>query len=303
MPRSIAIAATTVGLVAYLGLARLDLTSGTLRADSTVETIWWYLLAFAAFVVAIWQNERIPFDPRWIWGIAILFRLVMFTTDPTLSDDVYRYLWDGHVTTQGVSPYSYSIDAPELDHISIPARDLANNPNLSSPYLPVGQAVFAGSALVLPSEPWTMQFVMLIFELMTAVVLSRLLRLTAIPRHRILLYLWNPLVIVEIAHGAHIDALMVMLTMAAILATLGHGPRSVWWLAPVALGAATLTRPIPLLLAPILWLLWQRRQRAAYIAICVGALVPFGLLSGWGLERDPSGTGLFGSARGLLADI
>ena len=64
-------------------------------------------VAFAAF------DERA--DTRLIWGFAILFRVVLLPCVPFLSDDIYRYLWDGHVQLAGINPYLYPPDAPELE--------------------------------------------------------------------------------------------------------------------------------------------------------------------------------------------
>jgi len=55
----------------------------------------------------------------------------MLTTEPSLSDDVHRYLWDGHLVSQGVNPYSHPIEAAELDAFEIDSRLLANNPQLA----------------------------------------------------------------------------------------------------------------------------------------------------------------------------
>ncbi|HDH03277.1 MAG TPA: hypothetical protein ENH15_03430, partial [Actinobacteria bacterium] len=91
-------AAGAIGLIAYLSLVRLDAQVGTLRDEFTPQTIGWYLLAFVGFLVALWWNERRPIPLVWLWVIPIVFRLLLLATTPTLSDDVYRYIWDGNVS-------------------------------------------------------------------------------------------------------------------------------------------------------------------------------------------------------------
>ena len=289
--------AVLLGLAAYAGRVALDASSGTLRASFTSQTIAWYLLAFAGFLIAVWWNERRPIPLLWLWFVPIVFRLLLLATTPTLSDDVYRYLWDGHVATEGVNPYRYAIDAPALDQHEIPARNLANNPSLATPYLPTAQLVFAASAWLFPSEPLVMQAVMVTFDLLLAVVLARLLRIAGLPGGRVMLYLWNPLVIVEVAHGAHLDALMVFLAMSAVLLTLRAPSARGGWAAPIVLALATLTRVLPALMLPVLWWRWRWPQRLLYAAAGAALLVPFGLSAGWGLSDETRGTGLFGSAR------
>ena len=286
-----------VGLVAYGGLARLDVSAGTLGEEFTSQTIGWYLLAFAGFLVALWWNERRPVPLIWLWVIPIVFRLLLLTTTPTLSDDVYRYMWDGNVAAAGFNPYAYALDAPELDSLHIPARELANNPSLGSPYLPVAQVTFAATASVAPSEPLALQTVMVGFDLAAAAVIVALLRMASLPMRRVMLYLWNPLVVIEVAHGAHLDALMVFLALLAVYLTLLQPASRAMWAAPVILALATLTKPLPLLLLPVLWPRWRWSQRLVYGSTMVAILVPFGSTADWGLTSGSAGTGVFGAAR------
>jgi len=52
-----------------------------------------------------------------IWTLAILARALFVARTPLLSDDVYRYLWDGRVQLNGINPYRYPPAAPELAHL------------------------------------------------------------------------------------------------------------------------------------------------------------------------------------------
>lgn len=295
-------AATALSLLAYVSLVVLDNRHGTLRAEVIPTTIAWYGVASAAFGAAVWSAEKRGISKLWLWLVPLVFRALLLTTTPTLSDDVYRYVWDGHVITEGQNPYTYSIAAPELDKYEIPARRLANNTDLASPYLPTAHAVFAATSLALPQSPRSLQLVMTAFDVGTAVLLGLLLRAAGLPQRRIMLYWWNPLVIIEVAHGAHLDAAMVFFSLAAVLTALPNrdagGRARSHWLSPVALALATLTRPIPLLLAPVLWWRWGWRERGLFVATLLGSVIPFGFgPSGWGLSGDLTGTGVFGSAR------
>ncbi len=287
-------------IAGFLGLSILSATQDTLRDRFVPWTIALYLVAALGFFLAVWWNELHPIPWRWIIVIALVVRLLMLTTSPTLSDDVYRYLWEGHLLTEGVSPYDAPVNDPTLDRYETPIRSLVNNPTLSSPYLPAAHAVFGMGALVLPLKPIVIQLIMVGFELLAAAGLLALLKLTEIPRKRIILWVWNPLVIVEVAHGAHLDAMMVALSVAALVFTLdprfGSSRRGLA-LAPIALALATLTRPIPGLLFVVLFWRWTWTQRMAYVTAVIGAIVPFGIWSGFGLGGEPADAGVFGSSR------
>src|SRR5205809_205360 len=75
--------------------------------------------AFVVYLAAVWLVARQPdvWSGRrlaWLLGFALMFRLLMLATAPTLSDDVYRYVWEGRVLAAGGSPYRYVPSAPEL---------------------------------------------------------------------------------------------------------------------------------------------------------------------------------------------
>ncbi|NJN83075.1 MAG: hypothetical protein HC802_12860 [Caldilineaceae bacterium] len=311
--------AAATSLFAYLAMLGLHLHHGTLTHAVTPQTIGWYLLAAAAYVVGVWRVARHP--DRWlvwIWGAAILFRLALLFTTPTLSDDVYRYLWDGHVANHGVSPYALPIEAPELDYLEIPIRKLANHTWMASPYLPAAQWLFAGVTRFLPVEPFSMQAAMVVLDLLSALLIMALLRLAAMPTSLVIVYLWNPLVVVETAHGAHVDAWMIFLTLLAVWLTFGpsqaphlaaqRNRRSVLdrsrgasvgaqLAAPLSLALATLTKLLPGLLLPVLFWRWRWWQLLLYGAATVGLLIPDGVRAGWGLIGPLDGRGLFAALR------
>ena len=287
-------------LAGIAGIVVVDQLNDTIRAEVVGQTIGWYLLAFVGFLGAVWLNERHPINWKWLWIVAIVARILLLFTSPTLSDDVYRYLWEGHLLSEGVSPYQAPIFDRSLDAFTIPAREFVNNPTLASPYLPAAHAIFAFAAVLFPSEPVTMQIIMVVLELGAAVLLVRLLTLVGAARERVLLWLWNPLVIVEVAHGAHLDAIMIVLAMGALVLTLDptlNETRGGRIGGPVLMALATLTRPIPVLLLPVVFWRWSWSQRILYAATVVGAVIPFGLWSGLGLGNAAGGVGVFGSAR------
>ncbi len=292
-----------IGIAAYGGMVSVHLRYGTLRDGHTIETLAWYGLAFAVYVAAIvWVERGGRFSWRLVWGAAVLFRLLLLFTQPTLSDDIYRYIWDGYVANNGVSPYAYPIDAPELDYLDIPERRQANNSWMASPYLPAAQALFRGLTGIFPLKAIYFQGAAVVFDLLSAGLIGRLLTAVKLPPRRILIYLWNPLVIVETAHSAHLDALMVLLTLLGVWFVVrsrgpGIGGRFQKALSPLFLGLGVLTKILPGLLGPVLVWRWRWWQTVLFGATVIGLLVPAGLRAGWGLVGPLDGRGLFGALR------
>lgn len=283
-------------LLAYGGLVVIDRNLGTLRGQATAQTIAFYLLAFAAYLVALlWLEHGGAWSALWAWSTGIGARFILLLTIPSLSDDIYRYIWDGHVAINGFSPYAFAVNDHTLDFLSIPERGLVNNAWMASPYLPTAQLLFFLAALI-GRNPILLQGAMVLIDLGAALVIAKLLSFAALPARRLLLYLWSPLVIVEVAHGAHVDAWMVLLTLLAVQASLKREPierQSV--LAPLFLALATLTKLIPALLVPVLFWRWSWFQRLLYPVLLLLVLLPFGLGAGWGLSQELNGRGLFGA--------
>lgn len=164
-------------------------------------------------------------------------------------DDVWRYLWDGHVGAAGFSPYrdsptewleridGGSPDPEEAALLAEPAwwerRDLVRYPNYSTVYPPGAQALFRLSHAVAPGSVFLWKGLLALLDLATCWLVLRLLVHFGRPPAEVLLYAWNPLVIKEIAASGHVDGALVLLLVlgferliarrgaAGTLATLG----------------------------------------------------------------------------------
>jgi len=148
-----------------------------------------------------------------------------------------------------------------------------------------------------PENPLAFQAAAVLLDLATGGLVLLLLRRLGLPGQRVLIYLWNPLVVVEFAHGAHVDALMLCLMLLSLWALVARRSRG---LSAAVLAAATLTKGLPVLLAPVLAWRWGRRWMAVYAGLVAAAVIGFGLTSGWGLLGPLDGTGLFGALRIFL---
>jgi hypothetical protein len=276
----------------------------TLRGPATATYLAYFLFAAVAYLVAVARLGRDRLPLRTIWAFAILFRLtLLLTSPPTLSDDVYRYIWDGQLANAGVSPYAVPVDSPLLDRFDSPLRALVNHSWMASPYLPTSQALFAGVYRILPNSALAFQVVAVAFDLMTGWLIVDMLGRLGLPRRRALIYLWHPLVCVEFAHGAHVaDALMIFLMMGALWLLIvardsGRRAARLVWGSVLALAAATLTKLLPILLLPVLARRWGWPRVLAYGGLVVAVCVPFALAAGWGLRGPLDGEGLFGAIR------
>lgn len=205
---------------------------------------FFFLGVTGAFAACLWawllvegdRTARSPAALAIVLGAAAALRLIALPATPVLSDDVYRYMWDGHVQTHGVSPYAHPPMAPQLDGIATPYRSLINHPGLPTIYPPVSQLVFLLSALA-GGGLAEMKILLILFDLGTVLVLVAVLRQRGAPPSRVVLYAWSPLAVLEIGWSGHQDSIGVFLMAVAVLAIV-RGRRGVSVTAAALSGAA-----------------------------------------------------------------
>ena len=85
-------------------------------------------------------------------GFALVLRLAVFWLPPILSDDAYRYVWDGLVQAEGYNPYLHTPDSPELEALhDEPVYAELNSPDRYTVYPPVSQTRFPDRGHLLQS--------------------------------------------------------------------------------------------------------------------------------------------------------
>jgi len=172
------------------------------------------MVGYLGAVWLVWRHPgRVPLAP--ILLLAVSFRLLAAAEPPALSSDAYRYAWDGHVQRSGINPYRY---AP-ADEALRPLRDETIHPKINRPpartvYPPGAQLLYR----FLPFDIDAVRLVMIGFDLLTMLLLARLLQHLLLDPARVLLYAWSPLVVYEVGNNGHLDAAMVALLVGAVLA-------------------------------------------------------------------------------------
>lgn len=226
-------------------------------------------LAFAAYLLGAAVASRAA-AARWVvWGAALLLRLALLAPAPELSDDVWRYLWDGHVQRSGVNPYRYAPTDPALDALDTPVRQLVNNPDVPTIYPPAAQLAFLLVAL-LGNTVLAAKLLWMAFDLATGWILGRIARATGRdPRPVLLLYLWSPLLVVETAWNGHLEPLGLL--GLALLLALTARPTA----AGVAGAWAALTKLAPAAALPPLVRRLGWRFLAGFVATGLLLYVPY----------------------------
>lgn len=273
-------AAGAVILVALLAFAAWDPGQGS--------PAFFLLLgiAGAGYLVAIVQlaSRRHP-SPRALAAFALLafawrVPLVLAPTHPRA--DVARYLWDARAVRAGLSPYALVPADPAAAPIRTPESWPVNNPDVPSPY-PPGAQLFFLIATQAGESALALKAALAACEVLLALALRRWLLAIGAGPGWLLAYLWNPLIAIEIARHGHVDALGALLLVLAALALARRRPVG----ACVALALAVAVKPLPIVLAPLLWRRVSLRDAAAGGAVLAGLYLPFWIRGGAALGSIP----------------
>lgn len=190
---------------------------------------------------------------------------------PVLSDDLYRYLFDGLMTLQGQNPYALApLDAGAPGPALKALLPLVNHGEMVTIYPPAAQAVFAAGAAAgrLAGMVPGMKLVLVAMDCGSCILILALLKCLRLPAHRAVLYAWNPLPVIETGSSGHIDAAAVLFLFAALVLTLRARTPV---LAAFFMAMSILTKWMPLIFFPAWFLLVRPPERAAALATCIGA--------------------------------
>src|SRR6266480_2356803 len=88
-----------------------------LEAEQLERFVAAVLIQSALYALAVWLIMSGRWDAKALWivlAVAALARAIALFAPDTLSDDIYRYVWDGRVQAAGINPYRYVPDDPAL---------------------------------------------------------------------------------------------------------------------------------------------------------------------------------------------
>jgi len=252
---------------------------------------WSSILYLAAALLILTQPvDRFTFPI--ILAVAIACRLAVLFSEPYLSSDIYRYVWDGIVQHAHISPYRYVPGNPALEFLRAPHRDIFDNINrrdyAHTIYPPAAQLLFYLITWISPTVTF-MKTAMVLFEGITMYALITLLRYLGIRREQILLYAWCPVILWEIAGSGHLDSAAMAFIALALLARYRRQPI----LTGLFLAIAILFKFYPLVLFPALYRRGDFKMPAtiaavvavAYAAYSSVGLLVFGFLGGYAKEE------------------
>nr|WP_299387451.1 mannosyltransferase [Allomuricauda sp.] len=225
-------------------------------------------------------------NPRFLLFFGVAFRLVLLVAEPNLSQDYYRFIWDGELIKNGINPYIHlpkELILQENLPIANAQELLEGMGNLSarhfSNYPPINQLIFTLSTFLgggtIMGAIISMRMIIILADVGILYFGRKLLQHLNLSTHTIFWYFLNPLVIIELTGNLHFEGTMLFFFVWAMYLL----AKQKWtWAAPVY-AISILVKLVPLLFLPILLkYLGLKKSVLFYLAVgicCVLLLLPF----------------------------
>ncbi len=246
-----------------------------------VYLIGWQMVLHIIFILFYFNRKHISLQK--LLFAAIILRIGSAFIMPSLSDDVYRFIWDGHLIVNGQNPlvttpdnYLSALNNSNANYLYLSQlHGLINHPQFYTCYPPLMQGVFTVAAFVGSSSIFVS---IIIIKLMVAVAdcvavyfIVKILQKINADVKLVVLYALNPLVIIEGAGNAHFEVIQVALLVISMYFILKHN----FTISAVFWGLAIVTKLLPLLLLPLIIRLlgFKKGMIFSLTAVAVAALL------------------------------
>nr|MBA2483878.1 hypothetical protein [Nitrosomonas sp.] len=168
-----------------------------------------YVVLFFGFI-GVWLSfpDRLNAGQKimLILVISLLARIAMIGMP--VSDDIYRYLWEGKIIVAGESPYQYPADHSQYVSLRDSYWMEMNHKDKLTAYPPLAELMFAVISNIAYS-PLAFKALFILADLCLIWVLISILTLRGANVRASLLYALNPLALFAIAGEAHFDVMLM----------------------------------------------------------------------------------------------
>ncbi len=215
-------------------------------------------LYIGLFIPFLYFIKKEKFNFPLLVAIAILFRLVFLFAIPNLSQDFYRFIWDGRMILEGLNPY-ISLPQTFIEQRDFPINQAIDlyagmgdlNGSHYTNYPPVNQlnfllaAIFSNSSILGAAIVLRLQIILA--DIGIIYFGKKILERLNLPVHHIFLYALNPFIIIELTGNLHFEPVMLFFLIWSLHLLL----QKKWIWAAVLLGVSVSVKLIPLLFLPL----------------------------------------------------
>ncbi|WP_191858780.1 glycosyltransferase 87 family protein [Hanstruepera ponticola] len=266
-----------VSIVLYLVFAY------TLERTQSLKLVLLYAGLFWSFYKLV---SLLKYHPKLAVGLAFGFRALFILAIPNLSQDFYRFIWDGRMILEGFNPYLYTPQS-FINQNLFPiaqAQELFNGMGSLSAghftnYPPLNQLCFILAGLFAGKSIWgsvlVLRLIIIAADFGTLMFGKKLLQALNLPTYNLYWYILNPFIIIELTGNLHFEGVMVFFLVWSLYLFHKHK----WQWAAVVFACSVSVKLIPLLFLPLIWKHLKLKTGFWFCAIVVGltllSFVPF----------------------------
>jgi alpha-1,6-mannosyltransferase len=228
-----------------------------LERTDYVKLVSLYVALFFLFYKIIQLTKH---NLKLLTYLAFAFRAVFVIAIPNLSQDFYRFIWDGRIILEGYNPYLFTVESfiSKGEFPITQAQELYNgmgtlNASHYSNYPPINQicfviaGLFSGKNII--GSVVVMRLLIITADFGTLFYGKKLLEKLKLPAHNIFWYVLNPLIIIELTGNLHFEGVMIFFLVWSLY--LLHSGKWKW--AAVLLSLSISVKLIPLIFLPLLY--------------------------------------------------
>ena len=214
-----------------------------------------YTVLFGSYYFIV-KNQKIK--ESWLSYLAVLFRLLFLLAIPNLSQDFYRFVWDGRLILEGLNPYLHTPNElmessiglfPQMNTLyegmgALSAKHYSNYPPVHQ--MPFIIAAFISKHSILGSIV-VLRLILISADLGILVFGKKLLKKLNKPTRTMYWFILNPLVIIELTGNLHFEGLMLCLFIMSLYFI--HSKK--WHIAAVVMALSIAVKLVPVLSLPL----------------------------------------------------
>jgi len=239
------------------------------RTDYTKLILIYSLLWFGFFFIWKYAKDNL----KLLTVIAVLSRAIFILAIPNLSQDFYRFIWDGRMILEEMNPYLYTPDsfiksgtfpvaqAQELYNGmgSLSASHFTNYPPINQLCFVIAN-LFSGKSIL--SSVIGLRLIIIAADIGTLYFGKKILERLKLPSNRIFWYILNPFIIIELTGNLHFEGVMIFFFVWSLY--LLHSGKWKW--AAVVLACSISVKLIPLMFLPLFFLWFRKYLKRIIIA-------------------------------------
>jgi alpha-1,6-mannosyltransferase len=245
-----------------------------------LSSVWFGLFACFYFLV---KKPRLSFNN--LVGIAFIFRLIFLFATPNLSQDFYRFIWDGRMILEGLNPY-LSLPETFIQNINYPiaeARELYAgmgelNGSHYTNYPPLNQLCFLIAALFASKSIFgsvmVLRVLIILAELGIFYFGKKLLQALHLPKHNIFWYTLNPFIIIELTGNLHFESVMLFFFIWGLYLL----QKQKWIWAAILIGCSISVKLLPFFFLPLFFKVFVHKKSHLSLAKQWLQLIGFNLI-------------------------